>query len=84
MMTGGEKYICIKSKMQGHASTLIIENSYNGIVKKKNNVILSSKRIDKEGIGFSSINAVCEKYGGSVFINYDTKEFSTSMVLYSL
>lgn len=84
MMTGGEKYICIKSKMQGHAFTLIIENSYNGIVKKKNNVILSSKRIDKEGIGFSSINAVCEKYGGSVFINYDTKKFSTSMVLYSL
>ncbi len=62
-MKSDEKYISLNSTLDYGILTIAVENSYDGIILRKGDAFLSSKR-DGEGIGVSSIKAVAAKHGG--------------------
>ena len=45
---------------------LTVDNSFDGMILKKEEKILSRKRKDEAGIGIRSMQQICEKYNGSV------------------
>lgn len=66
-----------------HKCTLVIivENSYNGMVCRKDNAFLSTKARDRKGIGIVSILDVVSKYNGIPQFEYDGHAFKASIVL---
>ncbi len=61
----GEKYIRVDSRsgIRGVDLSIVVENSFNG--QQVKDLHTSRKRNkDTEGIGLSSVKAICEKYGG--------------------
>ena len=57
----GERYIMISSEKNRDMLMLTIDNSFDGIVERKGEKILSRKRENKEGIGIRSMRQICEK-----------------------
>ena len=58
------------------ALTIMIQNSFNGEIKKQNGKILSHKRKNEPGLGFISMKSICENYGGEMVVKYDESVFS--------
>lgn len=81
-MDHGERYIRLSSMPQGHSLAVNICNSFNGIIRKEGDAILSSKRINEEGIGISSVQTVCKKYNGIFNFSHSENKFYTSIVLF--
>ncbi|WP_369283559.1 GHKL domain-containing protein [Oscillibacter sp. GMB15532] len=63
-MTGGARFVRVGSHLQHGVLTLAVDNSFEGNLRQKDGVFLSSKR-KGEGIGTASVAAVARKYGGS-------------------
>ncbi len=59
-----ERFVHVNSVLQHGVLTIVVDNSYEGELRKKGGVFLSSKR-DEEGIGLSSVSTVAEKYDGN-------------------
>lgn len=75
-----DKYININIVQNDYMLTISVTNSFNGEIKKKNNVLLSSKPYNNHGYGISNIQQVCEKYDGDNFINIDGNKFSHTCI----
>lgn len=70
-MTGSARFVRVGSHLQHGVLTLAVDNSFEGNLRQKDGVFLSSKR-EGEGIGLSSVAAVAKKYsGGSQFEEKD-------------
>jgi len=69
-MKHGSKNIRVRSRTDGDSLTIVITNSFDGQWRMENSVFLSQKDGDKtkahEGVGLSSVKAVCEKHRGLV------------------
>lgn len=78
----GARYIHLKLH-DIHESALIImvENSYNGTVLKKNNAFLSTKAKGRKGIGIASVLDIVSKYNGIPRFEYDKDTFKVSILL---
>ncbi len=65
-----EKYITINSHQTDGQWFILLENTYDGIVFKKNNRFLSRKDTNSKrfGIGLESVKDIIEKYSGSLDI----------------
>lgn len=61
----GKRYISVASQRDGELLMLTVDNSFDGILMKKDGKILSKKRVEEEGIGIRSMRQICEKYGGT-------------------
>ena len=59
---------------------IVVTNSFNGIVKRKDGNYLSTRR-HGQGMGLKSISSIAEKYGGSTRFRQDGTEFHTDVVL---
>ena len=59
----------------------MVSNSFDGVVKNKHENIMSRKAKNREGVGLVSIRSVCEKYNGTLDINYNDNTFSCMMLL---
>ncbi|MGO4945512.1 sensor histidine kinase [Blautia sp. Sow4_E7] len=77
-----ERYITILSEREQNILLLTIDNSFDGIVLKKENKILSRKRENEEGIGIRSMRQICEKYDGISRFEADGKKFEASFMLH--
>lgn len=62
---------------------LTIDNSYNGILNKKEGELFTTN-IDKEnhGIGLQNVKSVLEKYNGNIDFEYDNSNFHTIVSMY--
>lgn len=80
-MDGEEKYLRIKCSPRGNTLGIAIDNSYNGQIREEDGIFYSSKRKNEEGIGLSSVKAICKKYGGTALFTYNGNEFQSSVVL---
>lgn len=64
----GERFIRVRANIDGVYLSMMVENSFNGIWSERGGVYLSMKRVggeaEQQGIGLSSVKAVCAKYGG--------------------
>ncbi|MEG0036418.1 MAG: ATP-binding protein, partial [Oscillospiraceae bacterium] len=79
-MEVGEKYINLKIRADdGPLIAIICENSFDGIVNRRENKILSRK--EKGGIGLSSIESITQKYDGSMKVKVDGNVFKIYIAL---
>ncbi len=64
----GGAYIRVRSRLDGEALSIIVENSFDGQWHESHGAYLSRKEdgenAPREGVGLSSVRAVCEKHGG--------------------
>ncbi|MDO5028565.1 MAG: GHKL domain-containing protein [Bacillota bacterium] len=61
---------------------IMVDNSFDGIVKKKNGKLLSRKDKEFSGIGLNNVQYLAEKYGGKINISHKENVFRTSVLLF--
>lgn len=76
-----KRFINITTKTDGNVLAVMVSNSFDGVVKNKHENIMSRKAKNREGVGLVSIRSVCEKYNGTLDINYNDNTFSCMMLL---
>ncbi len=85
LMKSGNKYIRIRSRIDGDALSIGVTNSFDGIWHKENDKYLSRKKSDttspREGIGLSNVNIVCEKYDGMMQVEINDNVWRTSALV---
>lgn len=64
----------------GHMVLLSVENAYDGEVREKDGVFLSSKR-PGEGVGLQAVRHTAEKNGGYVRFHYGDGIFAANVIL---
>ena len=79
-MKTGERYIYLNSTLDYGMLTIAVENSYDGIVTRKKDIFLSSKR-EGEGIGISSVKAVAAKHGGKARFEAENDIFRATVYM---
>ncbi len=63
--------------------TVTITNTYNGVLKKENGEIITTKDTPRgHGVGLASIRKTVEKYDGEMQIRYTPEEFKVKVLLY--
>lgn len=78
----GERYVNVSSEKTEDMLLFVIDNSFDGIILKKDDKILSRKRENKEGIGIQSMKQICEKYDGISRFEAKGNQFEASFMLY--
>jgi sensor histidine kinase regulating citrate/malate metabolism len=78
-----ENFIRAYSLIQGDCISIMVENSFNGICNEEDGIYYSHKRDNqREGIGLSSVKAVCEKYDGRTLIEVNDNVWKSSALVY--
>jgi len=77
----GEKFINIKSMITGDMLTVIIDNSFDGELKRKGDSFVSSKE-DGGGIGVSSVKSIVKKYDGEARFTAKDNIFQASIMMH--
>lgn len=77
------RYINIKIKYTKGRLILKMENSFNGIIIKKEGII-DTLNYDKNnhGLGLESVKTVLEKYNGTIKFKYDSNKFLTALLMF--
>lgn len=76
-----DKFIAIYSENDNNQLTLIVDNSYDGVIIRKNGKIISKKNTEDSGIGIISMKAICKKYNGYCTFEANEKVFHSSFIL---
>ena len=80
--TGGDRFLSLQMTMKSpDILVLIIENSYNGIIREQNDSFLSSKEDGRIGIGIDSVRHLVKQYHGVCKIAYNTTTFKVNILL---
>lgn len=61
--------------------SILVRNSFDGIVEQKEKTLLSRKRENRPGIGISSMKTVCERHGGLLDTQWDDSHFAVTIIL---
>ena len=77
----GNKYIEVRLHQTGDVLIIMVENSYEGTVRREDGRFLSSKAEMRKGIGITSVLDVCKKYNGIPKIEYNGSVFKVSILL---
>lgn len=77
----GNKYIEVRLHQTGDVLIIMVENSYEGTVRREDGRFLSSKAEMRKGIGITSVLDVCKKYNGIPKIEYNGSLFKVSILL---
>lgn len=77
-----DKYINVRLEYREDKLILEMENSFNGIVIREDNIIRTSN-LDKEnhGIGLKNVESVVKKYNGFMEIEYDESNFMVKVCM---
>lgn len=79
--TKGTPFLHLKAAPTAqHAFVLNIANSYSGQLNMKNNELLSSRH-PGTGVGLKSVEAVCDKYHGKIYLTHDDNHFQVKVYL---
>lgn len=77
------KFINIKMKYTKGRLILKMDNSFNGIIIKKEGLITTSNKDEKNhGIGLENVKSTLEKYNGTLEFEYDDSNFHTFLLMY--
>ena len=79
-MTENEKFITLKSSLQGNMLIITMDNSFNGEVNQIGDRFCSAKRNDY-GIGLASIQSISRQARGDARFHADGKVFYSSVYL---
>lgn len=56
-------------------------NTYDGVIKKKDKSIMTTKKDDNHGYGLKIIKDIIKKYNGEINLEYDENEFTINILL---
>lgn len=76
----GKRFIILKGKTSSHQLRLVADNSFDGIIHKKDGHFYSSKR-NGIGLGIQSVQAVVERHGGLVSFEEKDNIFQVSVLI---
>ena len=77
----GDKFITIYSENDDYQFVLIVDNSFDGIILRKNGKIISKKNNEECGMGISSMESICKKYNGYCTFEAHNNVFHSSFIL---
>lgn len=78
---GEARSISLLARMVGRSLTLVIRNSYDGVVREENGQYLTRKEGQGHGLGLISIRRVAELYHGYCSVSRTDGEFTLRVVL---
>ena len=74
-------FISVTARNNPGAQSLLIVNSYDGIVEIRDGQILSRKRDHVPGVGLESMQSICDKHNAVMDIRYDDQNFRLLLVI---
>ena len=77
----GERKIRVMAKKEHNIVLITVDNTFDGVLLRKDGKILSKKRKNEEGIGIGSMKKICEKYGGTCEFRCQGNLFEASFFL---
>lgn len=73
-------HVMVQSELQ--LLSVLIQNSFDGVVvESETGTLLSRRRRNREGVGFSSMDAVCRHYGGTMERSWEENTFTLCILL---
>ncbi|MDR1773898.1 MAG: ATP-binding protein [Clostridioides sp.] len=83
IMIPRDRFINLKMEHSKGQLRIKIKNSFDGYVKRDENVILTRKEdFENHGMGLKIIKNVVEKYNGTMQIKYNDSEFCVNILMY--
>lgn len=76
-----DRSITVVAQSEPETLSFIVQNTFDGKVETNQDTLLSRKRVNSEGIGLSSMQSVCGKYGGTMETKWDENTFTVLFVL---
>jgi sensor histidine kinase regulating citrate/malate metabolism len=76
-----DPHITVTATPGAGIQSLLISNTFDGVVQEKDGQFLSRKRENSPGIGLESIRSICDKYDAIMDIRYDSSTFLLLLVL---
>ena len=81
MQVEDNRHIALLCQSEPSLLTIVVRNSFDGKVLTDQNGILSRKRQDRPGVGLTSMEAFCQRYGGSFQKTWDENTFTVMFML---
>ena len=83
-MERGDRFIRVRSRIDGDTLSIVVTNSFNGVLCEENGVYLSCKEQGERrvGLGLSSVKAICEKHRGLVEYETTTDVWKSSALVH--
>jgi signal transduction histidine kinase len=78
--TTGRRFIYLRGKTEGQQLRLVLDNSYDGLLKEKDGRYYSSKR-KGFGIGMHSVRTIVEAHGGLISFEAEEHVFKASVLI---
>jgi len=79
-LTQGRSIMLI-AQSEAHLLSVVVRNTFDGNVKETAAGLLSRKRENRTGIGLTSMQSICDRYGGSMQTEWNEKEFTVMFML---
>lgn len=81
MTISKNRYIKIIMQSEEHLTSIVVNNSFDGVVLRKGDALYSRKRENEPGIGMSSMRSICEKYDADMDTKWDDNSFTVLFVI---
>ena len=78
--TSGKRFVYLRGETTGRQLRLVVDNSFDGIIKEKEGRYFSSKR-KGFGLGIHSVRSIVEDHGGLVLFEPRDQVFKASVFI---
>lgn len=75
------RFIQITTQSEKQLLSILVQNSFDGVVEEGKGGILSRKRNAQAGVGLSSMRVICQSYKGTMSVDWDETTFRVCMLL---
>lgn len=75
------RHIAVLCQSEKALLTIVVRNSFDGVVQESKDGILSRKQAGRVGVGLASMDAFCQRYGGTFQRSWDESTFTVMLLL---
>lgn len=76
-----DRWITVKAWSEERVLSILVRNSFDGVVQTRGELLLSRKGENRRGVGLASMQAVCDRYGGTLSVQWEGNVFTTMLLL---
>jgi len=81
MTLAENRYIKVIMQSEKEMISVVVHNTFDGVVQKKGETLYSRKRDNETGLGLISMQSVCEKYGAEMNVQWDEETFTVLFLI---
>lgn len=70
------RFVRVTALSEPQLLSILIQNSFDGVINEQEDTILSRKRQNRTGVGLRSMDMVCQNYGGMIDRSWDEGTFT--------